>query len=267
MKQETEFYIGWQATTPPSFAKIVRGFVVGLCVLIPLLIIAMVWFQKGFSNGRFDYGKTSRLEGVFTQTPFPFLQIENGKDAHGDPVFQKILLVGSGKFGFWADPANVPDGASVIASGFLIYNDGKTALQVENIQPIAGTAPQQTPRQTRPITQQSITLRGEITDPKCLLGVMNPGQGKPHLDCAVRCISGGLPPVLKVSNAGGDTEYYLLIDPDGKPLNDRVLDFVGQGVELCGRLEQLDDWWVLSVDPGQIRRIHKASLQPGPMCE
>jgi hypothetical protein len=29
-----------------------------------------------------------------------------------------------------------------------------------------------------------MTLTGEIVDSKCYLGVMNPGQGKVHRDCA-----------------------------------------------------------------------------------
>jgi hypothetical protein len=42
------------------------------------------------------------------------------------------------------------------------------------------------------------TLIGEIVDSKCYLGVMNPGALIPHRACAIRCISGGIPPVLLV---------------------------------------------------------------------
>jgi len=38
---------------------------------------------------------------------------------------------------------------------------------------------------------------GEIVDSKCL-GVMTPGQLTTHRACAIRCISGGIPPVLHV---------------------------------------------------------------------
>ena len=43
-------------------------------------------------------------------------------------------------------------------------------------------------------------VKGEIVDPKCFFGVMKPGEGKPHKDCAIRCILGGIPPVLKVTD-------------------------------------------------------------------
>ncbi|MFN0215246.1 MAG: hypothetical protein ACKVT2_13400 [Saprospiraceae bacterium] len=270
MEQDSEFYIGWQATAPTSFVRAVRGIVIGLCVLVPVLAIAIVYYQKGFSNGTFEYGKMTELEGVFTAKPFPFLNVANGKDPKGNIVFQKILMVAPGKFGFVADSNQLVNGQALKVSGFLIYNDGKTALQVENISPSsAQSAPELTASsssQASIITAPTVTLRGEITDPKCLLGVMNPGQGKPHRDCAVRCISGGLPPVLKVANADGDTEYYLLADPEGNPINDRILNLVGDGVSLCGRLEQLSDWWVLYTDPSTIKRINKATLNPGSMC-
>ena len=45
---------------------------------------------------------------------------------------------------------------------------------------------------------ERVMLRGEIVDSKCYLGVMNPGEGTVHRDCAARCLSGGLPPMLVV---------------------------------------------------------------------
>ena len=266
---QEEFYIGWQAEAPPSFVKTVRRFVTGLCILVPALALLIVLFQKSFSNGTFEYGKTTVLEGVFNQNPVPFLTIENGKDLAGKPVFQKILLVGEGKFGFAANnPQQAINGQKIQVSGTLIYNDGKTALQVEAIEsrgavnhsPVAGDLPQ-----AMQYLVPKLTLRGEITDPKCLFGVMNPGRGKPHRDCAVRCIAGGIPPVLKVTG-GGEAEYYLLTGPDGEAINEQILKFVGDGVQVCGRLEQEDDWLVLYTDPGSIQRINKGALNAGVSC-
>jgi hypothetical protein len=231
-----------------------------------VLVILIVLFQKGFSNGTFEFGKTTELEGIFTEKPVPFLTIENGKDATGKAVSQKILLVGEGKFGFNANSEQpIANGQKIKVSGFLIYNDGKTALQVDAIEvrkdSFAKTAPASGNR-----LSPTLQLRGEITDPKCLLGVMNPGQGKPHRDCAVRCIAGGIPPVLKVGNPDGETEYYLLADQNGAALNERILQYVGDGVQVCGRLEQDGDWLVLYVDPATIRRVNKGALTAGVMC-
>ena len=268
MEQGSEFYIGWQAEAPPGFARAVRRFLIGLCLLVPATATLIVVFQSGFSTSTFEYGKKTTLEGTFSRSPAPFLSIENGRDASGRPVLQKILLVGPGKFGFDASEKNrnLKNGEYVKMTGFLIYHDGKTGMQVESIdnQPVTGNR-QPISGNRQPVTGL-ISLRGEITDPKCLLGVMKPGQGKPHRDCAVRCIAGGIPPVLKVANAEGETEYYLLAGPHGEAVNDLLLDYVSDGVELCGQLDTRSDWPVLYIDPAAIRRINKGSLNPGTPC-
>ena len=39
---------------------------------------------------------------------------------------------------------------------------------------------------------------------------MNPGAGKVHRDCAVRCISGGIPPAFLVRDSRGSVVTLLL---------------------------------------------------------
>ena len=70
------------------------------------------------------------------------------------------------------------------------------------------------------------TLVGEIVDSKCYLGVMNPGSLTPHRACAIRCISGGIPPVLLVHQTNGTALYFLLTSRHGRPVNKEVLDIV-----------------------------------------
>ena len=271
-EQESEFYIGWQAEAPPGIARLIRRFLLVLAVLVPVLALLIVGFQRGFSNGTFEYGKTTELEGILTSSPVPFLTIYTGNDAAGNPVLQKILLVAAGKFGFeqgdggrWKELAQTADKQPVRVSGFLIYRDGKTALEVDNIQTETATPTPGTNAASN-AALGIVTLRGEIADPKCLFGVMKPGAGKPHRDCAARCIAGGIPPLLKVENAGHDAEYYLLVGPNGEALNSRLLEFAADGVQVCGQLEQQDDWLVLYADPGTLQRVNKYALNPGPLC-
>ena len=268
MNQDAEFYIGWQTETPPGFARAVRRFIIGLCLLAPAVAALIVIFQSGFSGATFEYGKKTTLEGTFNRSPVPFLSIHSGINAAGKPVLQKILLVGPGKFGFdaTAKNKNLQNGALVTMTGFLIYHDGKTGMQVESIENQVITGNQQPITDKRQPVSSPVTLRGEITDPKCLLGVMKPGLGKPHRDCAARCIAGGIPPVLKVATAAGETEYYLLAGPKGEPVNDLLLEYVSDGVQLCGRLDPEGDWPVLYIDPANIRRINKGALNPGNTC-
>ena len=54
-------------------------------------------------------------------------------------------------------------------------------------------------RQRRAMPAESVgggpvTVSGEIVDSKCFLGVMVPGAGKTHKECASLCLRGGIPP-------------------------------------------------------------------------
>ena len=99
------------------------------------------------------------------------------------------------------------------------------------------------------------TFLGEIVDSKCFLGVMKPGHLKPHRSCAVRCISGGVPPVLLVRDADGNATYLLLVGSNGEALNHQVLDLIAEPVEVTGRLWRYDNWLVLRADLEAIRRL------------
>jgi hypothetical protein len=101
----------------------------------------------------------------------------------------------------------------------------------------------------------TLVLRGEIVDSKCHFGVMNPGEGKAHRDCAVRCISGGSPALLRAPDARGEPRYFLLVGPDGKSLGRELLDFVAEPVEMRGAVERHDGVYVLRTDPSAIRRL------------
>jgi len=85
--------------------------------------------------------------------------------------------------------------------------------------------------------------------------VMNPGEGKAHRDCAVRCISGGAPPVLRVYEPEGDARYFLLTGVDGRNVGPALLDYVAEPVEITGRAERHDDVYVLRIAPGAVRRL------------
>ena len=113
--------------------------------------------------------------------------------------------------------------------------------------------PMLTGLETIPLGRQ--TLTGEIVDSKCFLGVMNPGQLLPHRACAIRCISGGIPPVLLVRQTNGSAIYLLLVSADGKPVNKQVLNIVAEPVQITGEVERQDDLLILRADPKTILRI------------
>jgi hypothetical protein len=96
-----------------------------------------------------------------------------------------------------------------------------------------------------------VTLAGEIVDSKCYLGVMNPGNGKVHRDCAARCISGGIPAAFVVKDAAGVSKTLVLSNAG------RLLEFVAEPVEISGRLFRSNGMLKLRADPGSIRRLGK----------
>jgi hypothetical protein len=138
--------------------------------------------------------------------------------------------------------------------GTLIYRGDQTMIEVvpDSIKAVATNSVQPTPALAS-LGQQ--TLRGEIVDSKCFLGVMNPGSLTPHRACAVRCISGGIPPVLLVRQTNGSAVYYLLVSSEGQPVNKQVLDLVAEPIEVTGEVVRQGELLVLRADPTTYRRL------------
>jgi hypothetical protein len=95
----------------------------------------------------------------------------------------------------------------------------------------------------------SVSLTGQVVDPKCYFGVMKPAEGKPHSDCAIRCISGGIQPMFVIRDSRREEKYFILRDQDGEPINDKILCYIGMPVELRGQLVKVDDWYIIKVNP------------------
>jgi hypothetical protein len=90
---------------------------------------------------------------------------------------------------------------------------------------------------------------------------MKPGEGKLHKACAIRCISGGIPPMLAVRNPQGGISYYLLMGADGAAMNRRVVPFIAEPVEVTGEVEEADGQQILRVD-GDAAAIRRRESQP-----
>ncbi len=80
---------------------------------------------------------------------------------------------------------------------------------------------------------------------------MKPAEGKVHKSCAIRCISGGIPPVFRHETDSGNL-YYVLKGVNGEDINQEVLEFVGEAVEVTGNAYEVNVWMVLEVDVGEI---------------
>ena len=88
---------------------------------------------------------------------------------------------------------------------------------------------------------------------------MKPGKGKIHRSCAVLCISGGIPPVLATSDENNISEYYLLTDTDGNPINEQILPYVGKPSILSGDVVKMQDWYQLRINTEDIKDLNLPS--------
>jgi len=149
----------------------------------------------------------------------------------------------------------------------LLYNDGKTLLQIDkNDNAVMKVSPATVSSDFLPQKKDLgiQTVKGEIVDPKCFFGVMKPGEGKPHKDCAIRCILGGMPPVLIVRNEKNEANYYLIVGANGEKMNEAVRDFVAEPVSIEAKLVQYDDWIVMYVqDSKKINPISYLQMKFG----
>lgn len=271
--QKDEFYVGYQAKAPAAYARRIRLFIFGLLLAIPLLTFVITKSESDFLTSTFELGQLTELEGVLTMEPVPMLKMNYGNDVKGNPVYQSVLLIGFGKFGAEATIAAIEEkmdkkleGKRVRLKGTLIYHDGKTLLEMTQKDKAVVEIMEPVILQSSKRELGEMELTGEIADPKCFFGVMKPGAGKPHRSCAVRCISGGIPPVLKSANRIHEHQYFLLKGSDGEVINEELLTFVGEGVKLTGQLSQVDDWFVLKIDPQLITRTTPFLLGNAPMC-
>jgi hypothetical protein len=234
-----------------------------LIILVITVGIVLALQQRKFSTAVFEYGQLTEVTGIYQSFPVPSLKVITKKDALGNTSFITMPLVGYGKSGAEGTMAALEkeqsfslDKKMITLKGTLIYSDGKTLLQVDkNDDPLLKVSDDVASNHAPLIKELgTVQLTGEILDPKCYFGVMKPGHGKPHRDCAIRCIAGGMSPVFYVRNEKAEPGYYLLLDENGKKMNKLLKDHIAEPVSLTARAVQYDDWIVLYVKTGTIKR-------------
>ena len=254
MNRPDEFYIGWEAKAAPGIGKTARKAVVVLLALALLVPVVLAVSQRMIGASVFEWGTHKAFSGILQAQPYPHLLVARPGNADGLPRFSTYYLVAPWKFGLDRETIAPLHGKSVTLKGTLIYRGNQTMIETkpEWIQAAEQTSATTPPPQSMSLGTQ--TLIGEIVDSKCFLGVMNPGQLTPHRACAIRCISGGIPPVLLVRRTNGPALYFLLVSRDGKPVNKQVLNMVAEPVEITGEVERQGDLLILRADPDTYRR-------------
>jgi hypothetical protein len=216
MKRESEFYVGY-LPMPAGLRKALGRVVAALGAVAALTAAILVAGQHPFASSTFEFQQYREFRGTLVTEPYAALAIPG----QGLPW----LLVGPGKHG----PGNLGawSGRQVRLTGERIFRGEDHMIEL-----LPGSIAEEEAGSTAPVEDLGeVRLTGEIVDSKCYFGVMNPGSGKVHRDCAVRCISGGIPPAFLVRDAGGTARTLLLAN--WKP---ELLRHIAEPIEIRGRL-------------------------------
>lgn len=238
-----DFYVGYSPKAPVGLGRAVARIAAGIVLAGSIAGILLIFGQPPFATSKFEFGVYQDYVGVVEEWPYPILVTDRAS----------FLLVAPGKHGL-TDAVTGLQEKRVRLKGSLIERGLDRMIEVVPESISTNSSQSQTaPRSA--VDLGPVTLRGEIADTKCYLGVMNPGEHKVHRDCAVRCISGGVPPAFLARDASGDARILLLVGEDGRALSKEVFPFVAEPLEISGNLVRTGSTLTLKASPLQFRRI------------
>ncbi len=242
--EREEFYIGYLPTAPHKTGKLIRNICLVLFGIAVVIALVLIFGLQKLPLSVFEFGQYRDFTGIVQAKPYPRLLVREGAS------LAQYLLVAEGKHG--AEVTNF-DGKNVTLKGSRIYRDGMTMIEVVSgsVQPANDTAKAQL--ETEDLG--TFTLVGEIVDSKCYLGVMNPGNTKPHRECAALCISGGIPPMFIARDAVGNKVALQLVSAKGEAVNQEVLEMVAEPVEITGLVSREGDQLFFRADPQTYKRM------------
>lgn len=240
-----EFYIGYEPEMPPLLASRIRATVIAIVALSLLLAAVFVTAQNTFEDGRFDYGHPQMFEGRIVEHPFPALEVEDAG------AMRMYWLVGPGKHGA-SDLVRGLDGHRIRLSGTPIARDDDRMIEVVPGSVVVGAVTEASLHPLRKIGMTS--FEGEIVDSKCHLGVMKPGRGPTHRDCAVRCLLGSVPPML-VTKEGEATRRIALVVMDSAAFSEMLPSLAARPVRVRGTLLERGSQLFLSTETATIEVV------------
>jgi len=247
----SEFYVGYLPKAPPGIARRICGTALLLLLVAVASALVFATVQRTYAPSAFEFGRARSFAGTIEAHPYPALLVARpGADAKGT-AYSRYLLVAEGKHGADGE-VSAYSGKAVRLKGTLIYRGSHTMLEVAagSIRPDAAPAASSMPTEDL----GDFSLKGEIVDSKCYFGVMNPGSGKVHLDCAVRCLSGGIPPAFVVADLRGRPAVLLLTGPQRAALPRAWhLHLAGRPVQIAGRVRKSGETLFFEVDPAAKR--------------
>jgi len=253
-----EFFVGYLPKVPSGMLGLLKRTILGVVVGTVLLATIVVGSQQKFPASNFEFNQVRNFEGTIEEHPYPALLVRRSEE--GRDSYSRYLLVSEGKHGA-DDQVSGFDGKRVTLRGKLIYRGNDTAIEV---MPNSVAATGKSPATISTLDFGPATLTGAIVDTKCYLGVMNPGEGKVHRDCATRCISGGIPPAFMVRQSDGQQIIYVLTDPDGKRVSPGwASDHAARLITLRGRIIKSGNTLIFQADLKSFQLADSGLFGPG----
>jgi hypothetical protein len=244
-----EFYIGYLPKAPAATARYVRRVVAALAAGLMAAGLALAVLLPYLGEGVFEFGRVRDFHGVMR------CDAATGPRLTDEEV--DYLLVGPGKNG--AIEMCGAAGQTVRLAGTLITRDGRRLIETAGPARVlanglvsAALAGEVKDSGEPSVSLGTMTLTGEIVDPKCYFGVMNPGEGRAHRACAILCLRGGITPVFVVRDRAGATAHLLITGPSGESITEALLRWVGEGVAGQGEVVRTGRWLAWRLDPATL---------------
>ena len=238
-----DFFIGYEKV-PQRLGRQLSGIAAGLGLLAASGAAILAVGHVRLTGGTFAFGDPRPISGSVAPLPYPAIALD-AVDARG-----AVLLVAPGKHGLNLAAAA---GQRVRLEGARIARGDAVMMEVvpDSLMKLDGG----NTSNPEPAAVTAVSVIGEIVDSKCFLGVMVPGDGTTHRDCASLCIRGGTPPALLVRDRAGRSALLLLTSDARDRLRSRAVSLAGVAVEMSGRLTRRGGWLVLESDPSSWRSL------------
>lgn len=251
--KDKEFYIGYLPKMSERLAKTMASTVGLLLVLGVAFALIFLLGQQHFAKSYFEFGNVKGFEGTIHAHPVPFLLVEKEEKNSGLPTFERFALVAEFKAGV-DETVKDFDGQKVKLRGTRIYRD-----DIQMIEVVTGSVEKSTGEASKNDANEEIlgiqTLKGEIVDSKCYLGVMNPGANATHKVCAINCLRGGVPALFVVKDTKGNSSALWLLSEDGKPMNKQIWEYVAEPVEMTGEVRRKGDQLFFHSSPSSVKKL------------
>ena len=232
MSSKNEFYIGYLDKAPPGIARGIKLIIFLFFLGVFFSGFAFLMGQNPFAASFFEFQQYRTFQGILRMQPYPHLHVRRPGLFGQSPRLSTYLLTAPFKFGAQTilEESKFAN-REVILKGSLIYRQNKSMIELQPGSVRLLQSKESSPSLSLIETAQKLgkhTLKGEIVDSKCYLGVMNPAVRKIHRSCAIRCISGGIPPLFVVSMSDGKELPFLLVSRQGQAVNHAVFRTRGQ---------------------------------------